>query len=400
MFTTRLRFLTAGESHGPSLTGILEGMPAGLPLDEAMIARELSRRQQGYGSGGRMKIESDHARITSGVMAGQTTGGPIALVIDNADFKNWRERDVKPMTVPRPGHADLTGTAKYGYRDLRLSLERASARETAMRVAVGAVCRSLLSAFGIELGGYVTRIGTVDCTDEEPRHNADELRARFKIAENNDVRCPNLDEVAAMRQAIEDTIKNKDTLGGVVEIVALGVPVGLGSHVHYDRRIDARLAGALMSIHAAKGVEFGCGFAITRRNGTKAQDELCPDGDNIVRDSNRAGGIEGGTTNGAPIIARTAIKPIATTIASLQSVDLATGEASATNYERSDFCQVPRAVPIAEAMTAIVLADALCEKLGGDSLQEMKPRFESLKQLRLSDLPMDAKPWRFGYETD
>ena len=400
MFTTRLRFLTAGESHGPSLTGILEGMPAGLPLDEAMIARELSRRQQGYGSGGRMKIESDYARITSGVMAGVTTGGPIALVIDNADFKNWRERDVKPMTVPRPGHADLTGTVKYGYRDLRLSLERASARETAMRVAVGAVCRSLLSAFGIELGGYVTQIGTVDCTDEEPRHNADELRARFKIAEDNDVRCPNPDVVAAMRQAIEETIKNKDTLGGVVEIVALGVPVGLGSHVHYDRRIDARLAGALMSIHAAKGVEFGCGFAVTRRNGTKAQDELCPDGDNIVRDSNRAGGIEGGTTNGAPIIARTAIKPIATTIASLQSVDLATGEASATNYERSDFCQVPRAVPIAEAMTAIVLADALCEKLGGDSLQEMKPRFESLKQLRLSDLPMDAKPWRFGYETD
>lgn len=400
MFTTRLRFLTAGESHGPSLTGILEGMPAGLPLDEAMIARELSRRQQGYGSGGRMKIESDYARITSGVMAGVTTGGPIALVIDNADFKNWRERDVKPMTVPRPGHADLTGTVKYGYRDLRLSLERASARETAMRVAVGAVCRSLLSAFGIELGGYVTQIGTVDCTDEEPRHDADELRARFKIAEDNDVRCPNPDVVAAMRQAIEETIKNKDTLGGVVEIVALGVPVGLGSHVHYDRRIDARLAGALMSIHAAKGVEFGCGFAVTRRNGTKAQDELCPDGDNIVRDSNRAGGIEGGTTNGAPIIARTAIKPIATTIASLQSVDLATGEASATNYERSDFCQVPRAVPIAEAMTAIVLADALCEKLGGDSLQEMKPRFESLKQLRLSDLPMDAKPWRFGYETD
>ena len=400
MFTTRLRFLTAGESHGPSLTGILEGMPAGLPLDEAMIARELSRRQQGYGSGGRMKIENDYARITSGVMAGVTTGGPIALVIDNADFKNWRERDVKPMTVPRPGHADLTGTVKYGYRDLRLSLERASARETAMRVAVGAVCRSLLSAFGIELGGYVTQIGTVDCTDEEPRHDADELRARFKIAEDNDVRCPNPDVVAAMRQAIEETIKNKDTLGGVVEIVALGVPVGLGSHVHYDRRIDARLAGALMSIHAAKGVEFGCGFAVTRRNGTKAQDELCPDGDNIVRDSNRAGGIEGGTTNGAPIIARTAIKPIATTIASLQSVDLATGEASATNYERSDFCQVPRAVPIAEAMTAIVLADALCEKLGGDSLQEMKPRFESLKQLRLSDLPMDAKPWRFGYETD
>ncbi|MFT7535363.1 MAG: chorismate synthase [Hyphomicrobiaceae bacterium] len=400
MFTSRLRFLTAGESHGPSLTGILEGMPAGVALDEAMISRELGRRQRGYGAGGRMKIETDHARITAGVMGGLTTGGPIAFVIQNADFKNWRERDVKPMTVPRPGHADLTGAAKYGYRELRLSLERASARETAMRVAVGAACRSLLSAFGIELGGYVTRIGTVDCADEEPRNDADELRARFASAEGNDVRCHDASVVPAMRQAIEDTITNKDTLGGVVEIAALGLPAGLGSHVHYDRRIDARLAGALMSIHAAKGVEFGCGFAVTLRHGTNAQDELRCDGDNIVRDTNRAGGIEGGMTNGAPVIARTAIKPIATTIASLQSIDLASGEASATNYERSDFCQVPRAVPIAEAMAAIVLADALCEKLGGDSLQEMKPRFDSLKRLRLSDLPMDAKPWRFGYQTD
>ncbi len=400
MFTTRLRFLTAGESHGPSLTGILEGMPAGVPLDEAAISRELGRRQRGYGSGGRMKIETDHARITAGVMAGKTTGGPIAFVIQNADFTNWRDRDVAAMTVPRPGHADLTGAAKYGYRELRLSLERASARETAMRVAVGTACRSLLAEFGIELGGYVTRIGTVDCADEEPLNDVAQLKARFVAAEANDVRCHDQAAIAAMRQAIEDTITQKDTLGGVVEVAALGVPVGLGSHVHYDRRIDARIAGALMSIHAAKGVEFGCGFDVTLRHGTKAQDELRADGDRIVRDTNRAGGIEGGMTNGAPILARTAIKPIATTIASLQSVDLATGQASATNYERSDFCQVPRAVPIAEAMLAIVLADALAEKLGGDSLDEMKPRFDSLKQLRFPDLPMDAAPWRFGYETE
>ena len=399
MFTTRLRFLTAGESHGPSLTGILEGMPAGLALDEATIARELARRQQGFGSGGRMKIESDHARITSGVMAGKTTGGPIAFVIDNADFKNWRDRDIKPMTVPRPGHADLTGAAKYGYQDLRLSLERASARETAMRVAVGTACRSLLAAFGIEIGGYVTRIGTVYCSDQEPRNDADELRARFAKAESNDVRCHDDQSAVAMRAAIEATIKSKDTLGGIVEIAVLGLPVGLGSHVHYDLRIDARLAGALMSIHAAKGVEFGCGFAVTLRHGTSAQDELRRDGERIVRDTNRAGGIEGGITNGAPLIARTAIKPIATTIASLQSVDLATGEAAATNYERSDFCQVPRAVPIAEAMAAIVLADALCEKLGGDSIEAMQPRFAALKQLRLPDLPMHGKSWRFGYES-
>lgn len=399
MFTTRLRFLTAGESHGPSLTGILEGMPAGVPLDEAAIRKELGRRQAGYGSGGRMKIETDHAKITAGVMAGRTTGGPIAFVIDNADYKNWRERDVKPMTVPRPGHADLTGAAKYGYRELRLSLERASARETAMRVAVGAACRALLGAFGIELGGYVTRIGTVDCSDDEPRNDADELRARFAHAETNDVRCHDDAAVAAMRQAIEDTITAKDTLGGVVEVAALGLPVGLGSHVHHDRRIDARLAGAMMSIHAAKGVEFGSGFAVTERHGTKAQDELRRDGDDLVRDTNRAGGIEGGITNGAPLIVRTAIKPIATTIASLQSVDLATGDASATRYERSDFCQVPRAVPIAEAMAAIVLADALCEKLGGDSVDEMQPRFAALRSLKVSELPMDNVAWRFGYES-
>jgi len=399
MFTTRLRFLTAGESHGPSLTGILEGMPAGVPLDEATIQKELARRQHGYGSGGRMKIETDHARITSGVMAGKTTGGPIAFVIENADFKNWRDREVPPMTVPRPGHADLTGAAKYGYDELRLSLERASARETAMRVAVGAACRALLNEFGIELGGYVTRIGTVDCADEEPLNDAAHLRSRFTAAEGNEVRCHDQSAFAAMRQAIEDTIKQKDTLGGVVEVAALGVPVGLGSHVHYDRRIDARIAGALMSIHAAKGVEFGSGFDVTLRHGTKAQDELRTDGDNIVRDTNRAGGIEGGITNGAPIITRTAFKPIATTIASLQSVDLATGAPSATNYERSDFCQVPRAVPIAEAMLAITLADALCEKLGGDSITEMKPRFTALKQLRLQDLPMNATPWHFGYES-
>jgi chorismate synthase len=400
MFTSRLRFLTAGESHGPSLTGILEGMPAGILLDEAFIAHELARRQRGHGSGGRMKIESDHARITSGVMAGKTTGGPIAFVIQNADFKNWCDRDIKPMSVPRPGHADLTGSAKYGYRDLRLSLERASARETAMRVAIGAACRALLNEFSIEVGGYVTRIGSVDCTDAEPMHDASLLRSRFATAEANNVRCHEADSCASMKQAIEDTIEAKDTLGGVLEVAAIGAPVGLGSHVHYDRRIDARLAGALMSIPAAKGVEFGSGFSTTLRRGTEAQDELALDGSRITRSTNRAGGIEGGITNGAPIIARTAIKPIATTIASLQSIDLATKDSSRTNYERSDFCQVPRAVPIAESMVAIVIADALCEKLGGDSIDEMQPRFESLRKLRIEDLPMDATSWRFGYQTD
>lgn len=397
MSTTRLRFLTAGESHGPSLTGVLEGMPAGLRLDEEFVARQLARRQQGYGSGGRMKIETDRARITAGVMAGRTTGGPIAFVIENADFKNWQDKDVKPMTVPRPGHADLTGAAKYGYRELRLALERASARETAMRVAVGAACRALLGAFGVEVGGYVTGIGTVDCCTDEPLVDAKRLMERFAAAEGNDVRCPDQAAYAAMQQEIQAAIDAKDTLGGVVETFAIGVPVGLGSHVHYDRRLDARLAGALMSVHATKGVEFGTGFQTTRRRGTAAQDELTNRDGEIVRDTNRAGGIEGGISNGSPIVTRTAFKPIATTIASLQSVDLATGEASATRYERSDFCQVPRAVPITEAMVAFVLADALCEKIGGDSIDEMRPRFDSLRRLRTDELPMDAAPWRFGY---
>lgn len=398
MLTTRLRFLTAGESHGPSLTGVLEGMPAGVPFDEDAIARQLGRRQQGFGAGGRMKIEQDRAQITAGVMAGRTTGGPLAFIIENRDFANWRDKDIKPMTVPRPGHADLTGAAKYGHRDLRLSLERASARETAMRVAVGAACRALLLEFGVEVGGYVTAIGPVDCADEEPAVDPARLRRRCAAAEANDVRCPDEASYAAMRAAIEQTIAAKDTLGGVVEAFATGVPVGLGSYVQLDRRIDARIAGALMSVNAAKGVEIGGGFSTTRKRGTQAQDELrCEDGA-LTRDTNRAGGVEGGITNGAPVITRTAIKPIATTIASLRSVDLATGAPTQTNYERSDFCQVPRAVPICEAMLAIVLADALCEKLGGDSMEEMQPRFDALRQLRVDELPMDDKPWRFGYE--
>lgn len=398
MFTSRLRYLTAGESHGPCLTGVLEGMPAGVPLDQEAVARDLARRQRGLGAGGRMKIERDTARITAGVMAGRTTGGPIAFTIENRDFANWRDKDIPPMTVPRPGHADLTGAAKYGYRDLRLSLERASARETAMRVAVGAACRAMLLEFGVEVGGYVTAIGAVRCDDEEPAVEPAQLRLRFAAAEANDVRCPDRAKLDEMRAAIEATIRDKDTLGGVVEVFATGVPVGLGSYVQADRRIDARLAGALMSVNAAKGVEVGGGFATARRAGTEAQDELVRDGGELVRETNRAGGVEGGVTNGAPVIVRTAIKPIATTIRSLQSVDLATGAAAQTRYERSDFCQVPRAVPICEAMVAIVLADALCEKLGGDSLEEMQPRFDALRQLRIDELPMDGVPWRFGYE--
>ncbi|MCE7905844.1 MAG: chorismate synthase [Anaerolineae bacterium CFX3] len=386
-----LRFLTAGESHGPALTVILDGMPAGLPLAPEIVNAELARRQKGYGSGGRMKIEKDTVRILAGVLAGETTGAPIALLVENADHVKWKGREIEPMTAPRPGHADLTGAVKYGYRDLRPALERASARETAMRVAAGAVCKHFLARFGIVVGGYVASIGEVAAEFGDMPY-----AERFARAEESDVRCPVEESARRMRAEIEKTIRGKNTLGGVLEIVALNVPAGLGSFVQWDRRLEARLASAAMSVQAIKGVEVGDAFENAKRLGTEAHDpinlkssasDLQPS--NLSRASNRAGGIEGGISNGQPILLRAAMKPIATTLVPQQTVDLASGENAPTRYERSDFCPVPRAVPILEAMTAFVLADALIEKLGGDSLDEMTPRFESLRKAALDDLPMD-----------
>ncbi len=400
-----LRFLTAGESHGPSLTAILEGMPAGLALSSDIIDRQLVRRQQGYGSGGRMKIERDHARITSGVMAGKTTGGPIAFSVANLDYAKWADRDIEAMTIPRPGHADLTAAVKYGYRELRLALERASARETTMRVAVGAACRALLAEFGIVIGGYVVSVGEVAVPSPESRAvtqdsalSTQDYLDRFAAAEASDVRCYDLQTSERMRARIRAIMDAKDTLGGVIEVAALNVPPGLGSHVHWDRRLSTRLAAAAMSIHAMKGVEIGDGFAESLRPGTHVQDELYVEDGVIKQRSNHAGGIEGGISNGAPIVLRAALKPIATTLNPLDSVDLANGDAVKTKYERSDFCQTPRAVPIVESMVAFVLAEALLEKLGGDSIDEMRPRFEHLRSLRLDQLPMDAASWRFGFQ--
>jgi chorismate synthase len=387
-----LRFLTAGESHGPSLTAILEGMPAGLSLSPEIINKELSRRQQGYGSGGRMKIEKDTARILGGVMAGETTGGPIAMLVENADHVKWKGKAVEPMTAPRPGHADLTGAIKYGYRDLRPALERASARETTMRVAAGAVCKHFLEQFGILVGGYVAAIGEIQADFGELSYEQ-----RFLLAEKSDVRCPIDDAAGRMRAEIEKAIHGKNTLGGVLEIVALNLPIGLGSFVQWDRRLEARLAMAVMSVQAIKGVEVGDAFENARRIGTEAHDAMSVDGQSskVKRLSNRAGGTEGGVSNGQPIVIRAAMKPIATTLTPQQTVDLAAGENAPTRYERSDFCPVPRAVPILEAMVAFVLADALLEKLGGDSLGEMKPRFESLRKATLEDLHMDNFPQVF-----
>lgn len=385
-----LRFLTAGESHGPSLTTILDGIPAGLPLKPEIINKELARRQQGYGSGGRMKIEKDTVQILGGVMDGETTGAPIALLVQNDDHVKWKGKAIEPMTAPRPGHADLTGAVKYGYKDLRPALERASARETTMRVAAGAVCKHFLAQFGITVGGYVASIGEVTAD-----FGGMPYEDRFIRAEESDVRCPAEPSAEKMRAEIEKTIHGKNTLGGVLEIVALNSPVGLGSFVQWDRRLEAKLAMAIMSVQAIKGVEVGDAFENARRIGTEAHDAMHLTSRNIARNSNRAGGTEGGVSNGQPIVIRAAMKPIATTLVPQQTVDLASGENAPTKYERSDFCPVPRAVPILEAMVAFVLADALLEKIGGDSLNEMKPRFETLRKATLADLPMDNVPHVF-----
>ena len=374
-----LRFLTAGESHGPCLTAIVEGLPAGLAVNVEVINRDLSRRQTGYGRGGRMRIERDRVEILGGVIAGRTTGAPVALRIENRDWANWRDRwaagDLPRLTVPRPGHADYAGMIKYGLDDARPVLERASARETAARVAVGALAKQLLAAFDVAIGSYVVEIGgvVVALPDLPPA----ELGA---LAEASDVRCPDEEAAAQMRAAIDAARQAGDSLGGVFVVVATcgeqgrttGMPVGLGSYVHWERRLDARLAAAVMSIPAIKGVEIGPAFENARRRGTQVHDELYPDDEGgVTRRTNRAGGIEGGMSNGQPIVVRAAMKPIPTTLTPLRSVDLATGEPAKTQYQRSDVCAVPAASVVGEAMIAWVLADALIEKLGGDSLVEM-----------------------------
>ena len=380
-----LRFLTAGESHGPSLTAILDGIPAGLPLTSDIINKELARRQRGYGSGGRMKTEKDTVQILGGVMAGETIGAPIAMLVENADHLKWKGKALEPMTAPRPGHADLTGAVKYGYKDLRPALERASARETVLRVASGAVCKHFLDQFGIVVGGYVVSIGEIQADPGDMPYEE-----RFARAEESDVRCPIEASANQMRTEIEKAIHGKNTLGGVLEIVALNVPIGLGSFAQWDNRLEAKLAMAVMSVQAIKGIEVGDAFANTKLPGTQAQDPIrLRNTQHVIRDSDRAGGIEGGISNGQPIVIRAAMKPIPTTLLPQPTVDLASGTESSTQYERSDFCPVPRAVPILEAMVAFVLVDALIEKLGGDSMSEMRPRFDSLRKATLEDLQMD-----------
>ena len=373
-----LRFLTAGESHGPCLTAIIEGLPAGLEIDPEAIDRDLTRRQGGYGRGDRMKIERDRVEILGGVVYGKTTGAPLAMRIENQDWANWRQRwtsgDLPKLTVPRPGHADYAGMTKYRLDDARPISERASARETAARVAVGAVTRQLLDQLGAAVGSYVTEIGGVAAEIPElPHHRL------WALAEASDLRCPDRDGTQLMRKRVDAAKQAGDSLGGVFVVTATGIPVGLGSHVHWERRLDARLVMALMSIPAVKGAEIGPAFANARLPGTQVHDEMIPDGrGGVMRRSNRAGGFEGGITNGMPIVVRAAMKPIPTTVTPLRSVDLRTGEAAQTEYQRSDICAVPAASVVGEAMVAWTLADALLDKLGGDSLTEMKDRLATL----------------------
>lgn len=366
-----LRFLTAGESHGRAVTAIVEGVPAGLALDEEFIARDLKRRQWGYGRSARMDIEQDRAEILSGVRHGLTIGSPISLLLWNRDWENWKdsmaispvEREIEPVTRLRPGHADLPGAIKYGLEDIRPILERSSARETAARVAVGAVARRLLEEFGIEIHSHTIAIGGVSVRGE---------KIDWAQVEKSPVHCAEAAMEKAMIDAIDRADEAGDTVGGVFQVVATGVPIGLGSHVHWDRRLDGRIAQAIMSINAVKGVEIGAGFSLADLKGSQAHDLIELDkGRKWRHATNRAGGVEGGMTNGEPITANAVIKPIPTLGQPLPSVDLKTGETVEAHFERSDVCVVPAAGVIGEAMLAIVLADAMLEKFGGDHIKEI-----------------------------
>jgi chorismate synthase len=375
-----IRFLTAGESHGRGLVCIIEGLPANLGLSSEYINRELERRQRGYGRGGRMKIEKDRVQILSGVRFGKTLGGPIALFIENRDWENWKEKmavegerpeTAVPFTRPRPGHADLAGGIKYNQRDLRNVLERASARETACRVALGAVCKRFLEELGVFVGSYVVSIGPLCPPIEEQ-----DLIKRHQLAEQSELRFPDPSKDKEFMELIDRAKEMGESLGGIFEVFAVGVPPGLGSHVHWDRKLDGRIAQAMMSIQAIKGVEIGLGFEAAKKFGSEVHDEIgYREGEGYFRYSNNLGGLEGGITNGMPIIVRCAMKPIPTLTKPLRSVDVLTKEEVRAGKERTDVVAVPAASVVGESALALVLADAFLEKLGGDFMEEIKERY-------------------------
>ena len=376
-----LRWLTSGESHGPQLTVVIEGLPAGLEISEEELRRDLARRQGGHGRGGRQKIETDVARIVSGVRGGYTLGSPLTLVLENKDHANWTAQmtaskegfEPKPVTRLRPGHADLAGALKYGHADIRNVLERSSARETATRVAAGGVARKLLAHFGVEILSFTQSIGTVDMGYEASEPDS----VRLEEIEASPVRCPDPDASRRMVALIDEVTELGDTLGGTFRVIARGVPIGLGSFVHWDRKLDGRLAQAMLSINAIKAVEFGAGFEGAARRGSDFHDQIDFEDGRFRHLTNRAGGLTGGVTNGEPIDLRVAIKPISTMKKPMMSIDLKTKEKTEAHYERSDVCVVPAAGVIGEAMVALTLADAFLEKFGGDSMAELERNYRS-----------------------
>ena len=377
----RLKFLTAGESHGQGLLGILDGMLAGLEISEDYIGVQLARRQMGYGRGGRMKIEKDHAEIWCGVRHGKTLGAPVGLIIRNKDWDNWTRKmsvdpvdgQIRKVTLPRPGHADLAGVQKYEFDDIRNVLERSSARETTMRVGLGSVCRKLLEEVGIEVGSRVVQIHDVkdeSVSDISPNQLS-------KRADASPVRCLDKEVESAMVKTINNAKTSGDSVGGIFEVIANGIPYGLGAHTQWDRKLHTRISAMLMSVNAFKGIEIGAGFGEAEKLGSEVHDEIGHDGEKFIRYTNNAGGIEGGMSNAQPIVIRMAMKPIPTLIKPLRSVDIRTKEKKDAHKERTDSCAVPAASIIAESMLCFVLADALLEKFGGDSVNQFKAHMDA-----------------------
>jgi chorismate synthase len=374
----RFGFSTAGESHGPAEVALVHGVPAGLRLMAGDVNRDLSRRQKGYGRGGRQKIEKDEIEFLGGVRHGYALGSPVAMLIRNRDYANWEDRMTpepvedppQKITLPRPGHADLAGMQKYDFDDLRNVLERSSARETTARVAAGGVAKKLLAEFGVEIESAVYRIGAVAYPKEQAALNA-------ATSDESEVRCPDPDVSERMKAEIDAARYARDALGGEFVVVARGCPAGLGSYVDWRDKLDARLAAAMMSINAIKGVEFGMGFELAARRSSEVQDEILSENGRLVRNSNRLGGLEGGMTNGEPVVIAAAMKPISTIAKALRTVDLATGEPTRAFKERADSCAVPAAAVIGESMVAIVLAEAFLEKFGMDNMTDIRAAYDA-----------------------
>ena len=380
---SKLKFLTAGESHGKGLLGVLDGMPAGLDISEDYIDAQLSRRQMGHGRGGRMKIEKDHGEIWSGVRHGKTLGSPVGILVENKDWKNWTKKmsiepvkeSTKRVTLPRPGHADLAGIQKYGANDIRNILERSSARETTMRVALGSVCRKFIEEFGIEVGSRVVQIH--DAIDNEPIPEDITPNQLNQRADQSPVRCLNKEIETLMIKAIDNAKSNGDSVGGIFQVIATGLPYGLGSPMQWDSKLQAKISGMMMSVNAFAGIEIGSGFNKAEKLGSEVHDEIGWDDEKYIRYSNNAGGIEGGMSNAQPILIRMAMKPIATLIKPLRSIDIDSKEKKLAHKERTDSCAVPAASIIAESMLCFVLADAIIEKFGGDSIEQLKAHIKA-----------------------